>query len=101
VSFHGGLEGGKPEEAKNIKAKILVCNGADDPFVPPAQIADFLAEMRAGNVDYSFINYGNSVHSFTQPDAGNDPSRGAAYNPDADRRSWVALTDFLKEIFAN
>lgn len=99
VSFHGGLDGGKPEEAKNIKCPILICNGADDPSVPPAQIQSFLDEMRAGNVDYSFINYGNAVHAFTQKEAGNDNSRGAAYNAEADRRSWIALQDFLREVF--
>ncbi|MFM9873367.1 MAG: dienelactone hydrolase family protein [Fimbriimonadaceae bacterium] len=101
VSFHGGLEGGKPEEAKNIKAKILVCTGADDPGVPPAQVNSFMDEMKAGKIDYSIISYGNAVHAFTQPMAGNDNSKGAAYNKEADMRSWAAMTDFLHEIFAN
>src|SRR5687767_6359648 len=35
VSFHGALATPTPEDAKNIKARVLVCHGADDPFVPP------------------------------------------------------------------
>lgn len=99
VSFHGSLDGGKAEEASNIKAKILVCHGADDPSVPPAQVAGFMDEMRAGKVDWHMVSYGGAVHAFTQKEAGNDNSKGAAYNADADRRSWAELQTFLKEIF--
>lgn len=99
ISFHGGLGGGNPEEAKNIKAKILVLHGADDPNVKPQEIAEFMDEMRAGKVDWHMVSYGNAVHSFTEKEAGNDNSRGAAYNAEADRRSWQELQNFLKEIF--
>lgn len=100
VSFHGGIGQGKIEEAAGIKASILVLHGADDPFVPQKEIDEFYAEMRAGKVDYSFISYGNAVHSFTEVEAGTDNSRGAAYNAEADQRSWAAMTNFLQEIFA-
>jgi dienelactone hydrolase len=50
-------------------------------------------------VDWELIAYGNAVHAFTQPGAGNDPSRGAAYNEKADRRSWQAMQDFFNEVF--
>ena len=40
-------------------------------------------------------------HAFTNPDAGNDNSKGAAYNARADRRSWKAMQDFFAEIFAS
>jgi len=100
VSFHGSLDGGKTSEANGIKAKVLVCHGADDPSVPPAQVAGFMDEMRAGKVDWHMVTYGGAVHAFTQPSAGNDPSRGSAYDADADRRSWAELQNFLKEVFA-
>jgi dienelactone hydrolase len=93
VSFHGGLEGGNPEEAKNIKASVLVCTGADDPSVPPAQVSSFIDEMKAGKCDFMINTYSNAVHGFTQP--------GGAYNESADKRSWAAMTDFLHEVFAN
>lgn len=99
VSFHGGLSTPSLDDAKNIKAKILVLHGADDPFVPPEEVKNFEAEMRSGNVDWQFIAYGGAVHSFTNKEAGTDNSKGAAYNLKADKRSWEAMKSFLKEIF--
>lgn len=99
VSFHGGLDTPNPEDAKNIKCKVLVCHGGDDPFVKMSDFMTFQEEMKNAKVDYQLIVYGGAVHSFTNPDAGNDPSKGAAYNPSADKRSWEAMKQFFGEIF--
>jgi len=99
VSFHGGLDSPTPADGKNIKCKVLVCHGADDPFEKPADLAAFEDEMRQANVDWVLIKYGGAVHSFTQPMAGNDNSKGAAYNERADRRSWAAMKMFFAGIF--
>ncbi len=99
VTFHGGLDTPTPEDAGHIKAKILVLTGADDPHVPPAQIADFEKEMNAAKVDWQLVRYSGAVHAFAVPSAGNDPSKGAAYNARADHRSWQAMKDFFAEIF--
>jgi dienelactone hydrolase len=99
VSFHGNLDTPNPDDAKNIRAKVLVLHGADDPHVNAAQIANFQQEMRNANVDWQMIFYGGAVHSFTNPAAGDDPSRGVAYNAAADRRSWEAMKRFFDEIF--
>jgi dienelactone hydrolase len=99
ICFHGNLDTPGPEDAKNIKGKVLVLHGADDPNVPKEEIAAFQEEMRKAKVDWQMIYYGGAVHSFTNPDAGNDPSKGAAYNEKADRRSWEAMATFLEEIF--
>jgi dienelactone hydrolase len=100
VSFHGGLDSPTPEDAKNIKAKVLVLHGADDPNVPAEQVAAFEDEMRKGGVDWELVKYSKSVHSFTNPAAGSDNSKGVAYNAEADKRSWQAMKDFFAEIFA-
>lgn len=97
VSFHGGLDSPKPEDGKKIKAKVLALHGADDPFVSAADLAAFESEMRNNKVDWQLVKYGGAVHSFTEKTAGTDNSKGAAYNADADRRSWQAFKDFLKE----
>jgi len=99
ASFHGGLATPKPEDARHIKAKILAMHGADDPYVKPDEVAAFQQEMRAAKVDWQFITYGNAVHSFTNPEAGTDNSKGAAYNEKADKRSWEAMKLFFAEIF--
>ena len=99
VSFHGGLDSPTPADGKNIKCKVLVCHGADDPFEKPQDLAAFEGEMRDAKVDWQLNKYGGAVHSFTQPMAGNDNSKGAAYNEKADKRSWEAMKQFLAEIF--
>ena len=98
VSFHGNLDTPNPDDAKNIKGSVLVQHGADDPYVPAEQVTAFENEMRNAKVDWELIKYGNAVHSFTDPDAGDDNSRGAAYNEKADHRSWAAMRSFFKEI---
>ena len=99
ISFHGGLATPAPQDARNIKGKVLALHGADDPFVKSDEVAAFQEEMRKGNVDWQFISYGNAVHSFTNIAAGTDNSKGAAYNEKADKRSWQAMQAFFAEIF--
>jgi dienelactone hydrolase len=99
VSFHGGLSTPTPEDAKNIMCPVLVLHGADDPFVKPAEVAAFKEEMEKAHVKYEFVAYPGAVHSFTRPDAGNDNSKGAAYNEAADKQSWAAMQKFFHQIF--
>jgi dienelactone hydrolase len=99
VSFHGGLSTPTPQDAGNIKGKVLALHGADDPFVKADEVAAFQDEMRKGGVDWQFVSYGNAVHSFTNKAAGTDNSKGAAYNEKADKRSWDAMKTFFAEIF--
>ena len=98
VSFHGGLSSPTPADAKNIKAKVLVCHGADDPFVPADEVLAFQKEMREAKADWQFVAYGGAVHSFTDKNAGNDNSKGAAYHAQADLRSWREMKMFLDEV---
>jgi dienelactone hydrolase len=100
VSFHGGLATKQPAAAGQVKAKVLVLNGADDPFVPAEQIAAFNHEMTKAGVDWQFVNYGGTVHSFTNPDAASIGAPGIAYNKSTDQRSWQAMKDFFAEVFA-
>lgn len=98
VSFHGGLDSLSPADGKNIKSKVLVLHGADDPSVSPENLAAFEKELRDGNVDWELVKLGNSVHSFSNPGAGSDKASGNAYNPEADRRSFELMKGFFKEI---
>jgi dienelactone hydrolase len=98
ASFHGGLGKDITRANDKINPKVLVLHGADDPFVPKEEVDNFQNEMKASGTDWQMVFYANSVHAFTHKDAGNDNSNGAAYNEKADKRSWIALLDFLKEV---
>jgi dienelactone hydrolase len=99
VSFHGGLDSPKPEDGKNIRCKVLALHGADDPFVPAKDLAAFEEEMRKAKVDWQLVKFGGAVHGFTMSEAGNDNSKGMAYNEEADKRSWEDMKQFFAEIF--
>lgn len=100
VSFHGNLKTGV--RAKNNKVKYLVANGANDSFVSAEEIAAFKKEMDSAKINYTFIDYPNSFHSFTNPDAtevGKKFNMKIAYNKEADEKSWEDMKKFLAEIF--
>lgn len=99
VAFHAGLSTSMPAQPGEVKAKILVCQGADDPHVPPPEVTGFEDEMRKAGADWQINIYSHAVHSFTNPSA-HDPAHGSAYNAEADHRSWRALKDFFAEVFA-
>ncbi len=99
VSFHGALETQSPAEPGKVQAKVLVCHGADDPFVPVEHVTAFEEEMTRAGVDWQVISYGGTVHSFTNPEA-DGSIEGICYNKQADERSWQAMQAFFDEIFA-
>jgi dienelactone hydrolase len=96
ITFHGGLT--PSTDDKNIKGKVLVLHGAIDPFVPKADIEGFVKGMNDSKVNYQMISYSQTVHSFTEKAAGNDITKGAAYNEEADKHSWIAAKEFLAEL---
>lgn len=99
VSFHGGLGRDAKREILPIKAHVLILQGADDTYVPEKEIKAFQEEMRTAKADWQMNYYANAVHAFTEKEAGNDNSKGVAYNELADKRSWSALRIFLRECF--
>lgn len=98
ATFHAGLALPAADDLGRIKAKFLVMHGADDPYASQELIAQFQNSLRQAGADWQMIFYGNAVHSFTNPAAGGDKSKGAAYNPLAAKRSWEHLKLFLREI---
>jgi dienelactone hydrolase len=98
VSFHGGLARDDKRTIDPISAKVLVLHGADDPYESKAEVESFQNEMRTAKADWQMVYYANAVHSFTDKNAGNDNSKGAAYNEKAEKRSWQAMLSFLKEV---
>ena len=101
VSFHGSLPTQTPAKAGGVKAKVLVLNGAADPFVKPEQIEAFKKEMQSAGVDYRFVNYPDAVHAFTNPDAtanGKKFNLPLAYDANADKQSWAEMQGFLSAV---
>jgi dienelactone hydrolase len=102
ASFHGMLATADPAQPGAVKAKILVMVGADDPFIPADQVAQFKKEMDSAKADYKLISYPGAMHSFTNPDAdkyGKEFNLPLAYNKDADQASWKEMQDFFQQIF--
>jgi dienelactone hydrolase len=104
ASFHGSLAAVVPPKEGVVKAFLLVCNGADDPFTTKEQIATFKKEMDSAKVQYEFINYEGAVHSFTNPGAdslGKKFNMPFAYNEKADKDSWQQMQKVFKRVFGN
>ena len=97
VGFHSGLATARPQDAANIKGKVLVCIGADDPIIPPAQRTAFEDEMKAAGIDWRLQLYGGAGHSFTNPAADSRGMKGFFYHEATDRRSWNAMIELFNE----
>ena len=101
VSFHGNLVG-TPLKKDLLKAKILVCHGAADPFVPAAEVATFKKQMDSVGIPYTFKEYANATHAFTNPNAtamGEKFKIPIKYNAAADSASWKDMKDFFTSLF--
>lgn len=102
VSFHGILATASPAEKDKVKARVLVLNGADDTFIPQADIVGFQQEMKNAGVNYKFVNYKGARHGFTSVDAdrlAKENQLDVAYNAKADKASWKEMRHFFKDIF--
>ena len=101
VSFHGNLVGVPPD--KNLlKAKVLVCHGADDKFVPKSEVDQFKKQMDSVGADYAVKIYPNATHAFTNPAATENGEKfkiPIKYNSAADSASWNDMKDFFGRIF--
>lgn len=102
AAFHSGLQLPIEPEAGKVTAKVLVCNGAADPFVPAEQVAAFKTQMDSAGVDYKYVEYEGALHGFTNPGAdamGEKFKMPLKYDQSADQQSWNELKDFLARIF--
>jgi len=99
VSFHGGFVPPVADQGKQVKAKILICQGAADPWGKPEDAARYIAAMEKSGIDWQLIVFGGAKHSFTNPDADKVGMKELAYSKAADQRSWADMQVFFKEIF--
>jgi dienelactone hydrolase len=97
VSFHGGLTTDDPSQAKNIKARVLAMNGADDKGTMP-DADKFMDEMRGSPAEWEFVVIGHAVHCFTEV---GENSPGCKYDAGAAARSYRLMHDWLGAAFSN
>jgi dienelactone hydrolase len=97
ISFHGLLSQPGNTTGQKIPAKVLVLHGHDDPMAPPDQLLALQQELTRAGADWQVHLYGGTMHAFTNPKA-NDPGFGTVYQASADRRSWQAMQNFLREV---
>lgn len=96
VSFHGGLE---IADLGRAKCAFLILHGDADPFVPKKDIDNLMTMLDQRKLWHKLVRYPGAVHAFTVPTAGNDPSTGAAYNEEADKKSFEEMRGFFKQVF--
>lgn len=97
VSFHGDLLSPTlAQDAGKTKAKVLVCHGADDPYVPQADVQQFVDVMGKTDVDWQLVQYSGTVHSFTDPSAAADAAR---YNERSSNRAFESMRDLFAEVW--
>lgn len=101
ATFHAGLLPGLPEDAGRLRARVLICHGAEDPLVQQEAIDAVMAELRRDQADWQFVYYGKAAHSFTEPAAARRGLPGMAYNAQAEARSWAAMRQLFEEAFAD
>lgn len=97
VSFHGGLDTTAPAQSGAIRTSVLVLNGADDTYVPAAQIEGFENEMKAAGADWQFVNFSGAAHCFALESANSPPN--CVYNERAAKRATTMMNQFFFERF--
>jgi len=97
VSFHGVYDAPPFPNAK-INAKLLVCHGWNDPLCSPEATVGLARELTEAEVDWQLIAYGHTGHAFTNEDMPIDTDNSFGFQPDTNRRSWLAMQNFLSEI---
>lgn len=102
AAFHSGLQLPVDPKQDSVKAKILICNGADDPFVPQEQVDAYKAKMDEAGANYEYIAYDGVVHAYTNPNAtklGEKFDMPLKYDEEADKKSWEELKVLLRSTF--
>jgi dienelactone hydrolase len=93
VSVHGSFRNFAPEAAKNIKGRVLILHGAEDPVAPMDELNAVISQLRAAKVDFEVNLYSGTTHGFTHPQ---NPSEVRA-----DDQYKVAMGRFLKDLLAH
>jgi dienelactone hydrolase len=97
VSFHGNLKASAKPGPEGIRASVLVLNGADDANVTAEDRSNFLKQMDEAKADWQFVDFGGTVHCYTEPEEAEGNCR---YNERSATRAFRLMDDFFAEKFA-
>ena len=104
VAFHSALPLDPPVSPGQVKAAVLVLNGADDGFLDPKTVATFKEEMAAATEDFQYVTLEGARHSYTNKQADEFSKKfnipAMEYNQAADEKSWATMQDHFKRVFA-
>ena len=101
ISVHGNFPSVTSNQAKNIKAKVLVLHGGSDDLVPKKNIEEFSIALTSAETDWEMNVYGGAMKSFSNPYAGGYGIEGVEFNEVAEQRSWARTLSFLEELFVS
>jgi dienelactone hydrolase len=93
ISVHGAFQNFAPDAAKNIKGRVLILHGAEDPVAPMEEVDKVISQFRAAKVDFEVNLYSGAAHAFTNPQ---NPSEVRA-----DEEYKVAMSRFLKDLLGH
>jgi dienelactone hydrolase len=90
ISVHGAFQNFTAEAAKNIKGRVLILHGMEDPVAPLEEVNTLISQLRGAKVNFEVNLYSGAAHAFTKPQ---NPSEVRA-----DEEYKVAMTQFLKDV---
>jgi len=91
VTIHGSFRGFAPQAAANIKGRVLILHGADDPVTPMGQVVTLLGQLSAAKVPWELNVYSGTKHGFSTPKNADEQR--------ADEQSKFATARFFKQVF--
>jgi len=99
AGFHATLGLNTPAPAPGtVKAKILVLNGAEDPFVKREEYEAFRKDLDGAKAEYKVIEYPGATHAFTNPEAtalGQKFNLPLRYDAQVDREAKAEASKFF------
>lgn len=91
VTIHGSFRNFAPSAAKDIRGRVLILHGAEDPVAPLTEVDLLVSELRAAKVGWELNLYSGTEHGFSTP-------KNAAEER-ANEESKVATARFFKQVF--
>jgi dienelactone hydrolase len=90
ATFHGALATPQGQSYPKGTPPILIAHGGADTSIKMSDVATLSQELEKAGIQYEIQVYSGAPHAFTVIGSGR-------YREGADKKSWAAFTEFLKE----